>query len=91
MNSAPFYVGETVIAVDALPGSHIKNGLLYCVYSCECRINPANGLGPFWYVGVEREDYRSHDWLTPRLFASIDTPQLMVFERISKEQPIHAN
>lgn len=87
----PFYVGETVVAVDAKPQSEIKNGKMYRVYSCECRINPANGLGPFWYVGVESNDYRSHDWLTPKLFASIDTPTLMVFEKINESQPIHAN
>jgi hypothetical protein len=87
----PFYVGETVIAVNALPKSEIKNGTLYVVYSCECRINPANGLGPFWYVGVETDGYKSHAGITPRLFASIERPSLMVFEKINESTPIHVN
>lgn len=87
----PFKIGEIVICVNAAPKAMVKNGLLYRVYSCESRINPANGKGPFWYVGVEREGYKSHDWVTPKLFASIDQPTLMQFEKINEEISIHAN
>lgn len=84
-----FYVGEQVLCVDALPGASVKNGNVYTVYSCECRINPANGLGPFCYVGVEGHGVKTHDWLTPRLFRSIERPVLMKFEKITDY--IHAN
>lgn len=87
----PFYIGETVIAVDAIKGSVIKNGLIYRVYSCNFLINPANGLGPFWYVGVEREGFKSHDSLRPSIFRSIDKPVLMVFEKLTEQIPIIAN
>ena len=84
-----FYVGEQVLCVDALPGAIVKNGLVYTVYSCECRINPANGFGPFCYVGVEGHGIKSHDWITPRLLRSIERPFLMTFEEATDY--IHAN
>jgi len=85
-----FKVGGLCIAVDAHPKSCIKNGLIYRVYSYEERINPANGLGPFWYIGVERGDFKSHDWLTPRLFRPlVDIP--MKFEKLEEQCPVLQN
>lgn len=63
-NENSFYVGQDVIAVDAMPGSSIKNGQDYVVSSWEFRINPVNGLS-FWYIGV----YGNHIWLRPGIFA----------------------
>lgn len=76
-----FYVGEQVIAVDALPGACVQNGKVYTVYSCECRINPANGLGPFCYVGVQGHGVKTHNWLRPTIFRSIERPISMTFEK----------
>lgn len=85
----PFYVGEHVIAVDALPGAGVKNGLVYVVYSCETGKGQDNNQ--YWYVGVEGNGYKSHNRITPRLFRSIEQLSLMMFEKVTKEQPIHAN
>lgn len=59
-----FHVGQVVIAVDAYPMSHIKNGNEYIVSSWEFKMNPVNGLW-FWYIGIEG----IHDWLRPGIFA----------------------
>lgn len=83
-NYQPFYLFEKVIAVDAIQGSIIKNGKVYTILSCEyvfCR----NGNAFFWYVGVEG----SHNRLRPSIFASINRPAMMTFEKITES--IHAN
>lgn len=84
-----FYIGEQVVCVLAMPGATVKNGLVYTVYSCEWRINPANGLGPFEYVGVQGHGIKTHDWITPKLFRSIERPVMMQFEKATDF--IHAN
>jgi hypothetical protein len=84
-----FYVGEEVICVDAHPCAQIKNGKTYTVYSCECRINPTNGLGPFCYVGVFGHGIKTHKWVRPTIFRSIERPVMMKFE--SMTDTIHAN
>ncbi len=85
-----FYVGEQVVCVDAHPTkATVKNGNVYTVYSCECRINPANNLGPFCYVGVFGHGIKTHDWLRPTLFRSIERPVMMEFEKMTDS--IHAN
>jgi hypothetical protein len=84
-----FYVGEQVICVDALPGAIVKNGNVYTVYSCKCHINPANGTGPYCYVGVQGHGIKTHDSITPRIFRSIEKPIIMSFEKV--EDFMHAN
>lgn len=74
MNSVtkqPFYINEEVIAVDAMKGSCIKNGLIYTVYSCHCRWCKD---GYYWYVGVicHVDGYKSHNSLRPSIFRSLD-------------------
>lgn len=84
----PFYIGESVVAVDALQGSAIKNGIIYKVYSCDY----AECKGKwFWYVGVQREGYKSHDRVRPSIFASMNKAVMMTFMEISEQQPVHAN
>lgn len=68
---APFYVGQKVIAVDAMEGSKIKNGRQYIVNSCEYREsgNPLSQKDKkYWYVGVEGH----HNRLRPGIFAPIE-------------------
>ena len=79
MKGQPFYVGQKVIAVDALRGSLIKNGTVYTILSCDF----ANG---YWYVGVEG----SHNRLRPTIFAPLDE-QIMSFEKTCEEIKIMAN
>jgi hypothetical protein len=68
----PFTVTEIVEGATALPGSNIKNGEKYIVYSCEY-VYCKNGNRYFWYVGVIAYNggYKSHDRLTPRLFKKL--------------------
>ncbi len=81
----PFYEGQTVIAVDALPKSIIKNGLLYEVYSCEY----AECKGQmFWYVGVSGQGIITHNRIRPSIFAPI-IETVMKFEAIENE--VYAN
>lgn len=88
METAPFYIGETVIAVDAMNGSQIKNGVVYRVYSCHRSLCKENY---YWYVGVQRSDYKSHEWVRPSIFASVAEGKLMTFEKINEENPIYSN
>lgn len=84
----PFYIGEKVICVDALPGATVKNGKHYTVYSCD--LDRCKG-GWYWYVGVEGNGIRTHNRIRPSIFRSIETVRLMEFSKLIKEQPIHAN
>lgn len=80
---APFYSGQKVIGSDkVLPTSRIKKGHPYRIRICYSSINPANGLGPFWYVGVE--EWPEHNWLGPHLFSPIEECKLplMSFSKI---------
>lgn len=78
----PFYVGEKVIAVDAMSGSLIKNGQVYEVYSCDMR-RCSDGCS-YWYVGVTGH----HNSLRPTIFAPI-RGVLMNFKEI--ENTVYAN
>lgn len=82
----PFYAGQKVIAVDAYPQSKFKNGEIYIVSSCHLSINPANGKGPFAYVGI----IGHHDWLRPSIFAPYLElkASIMTFEQIQKYKPL---
>lgn len=82
LNLAPFFVGQNVIAVDAHPGSSIKNGQQYIVTSCDyvpVGNQSSNGIW-VWYVGVTG----SHNRLRPSIFAPFEE----VFQSISLEQVI---
>lgn len=84
----PFYVGQKVVGSDSvLPGSRIKKGYPYVISHCEFKINPSNGTGPYWYVGVQGCD---HDWMTPRLFTPLEEHFLSIsFEKcLEMEQPL---
>lgn len=82
---APFYEGQRVLAVDALPGSSIKNGQQYIVSDCHYSPsnNPiANGKW-FWYVGI----IGFHRWLRPGIFAPIEENfQSISLSEILKEE-----
>lgn len=89
MNYAPFYVGQKVVAVDAIEGSRIKNGQYYVISDCHYSPsgNPiANGQS-FWYVGVMGFDNK---WLRPGIFAPIEQKKfpLMTFKEINKVEKI---
>ena len=85
MNLAPFYVGQKVVGSNkVLPTSRIKKGHPYRIRVCFQSINPANGLGPFWYVGVD--EWPEADWLGPHLFSPIEEAKLplMTFSEIKE-------
>lgn len=66
MDFAPFYAGQEVIAVDAHPKSRFKNCQDYVIRVYHSSINPSNGKGPFWYVGIVGHE---GDWYRPGIFA----------------------
>lgn len=68
MKPTPFYSGQKVVAVDALPKSKFKNGTVYTVSECFWSINPVNGLGPFCYVGIVGHG----SWFRPSIFAPLE-------------------
>lgn len=91
-NFAPFYAGQEVVAVDAMPTSDFKNGTDYIIHSCHYSINPANGLGPFWYVGIVGfATWRGLGWYRPGIFAPKQTIFKEVAFEIEKPEVISAN
>lgn len=89
MNFAPFYVGQKVVAVDAMPTSRIKNGKCYTISTCHYSPsgNPiANGKS-FWYVGVVGLD---NNWMRPEIFAPLEQSAfpLMTFKEIIKAEEV---
>jgi len=78
-NVNSFYIGQKVIAVDAMSKSLIKNGTIYTVDSWE----QVNG---YWYIGVEG----SHNRLRPSIFAPIEE-KMMEFSKLAEHSPIFAN
>ena len=81
-NYAPFYVGQKVIGNPAYPHM-VRNGLIYTITSCRLSINPSNGTGPYWYVGVSGE-IPDHDWLAPYIFLPIQKFSVMTFSEIKE-------
>lgn len=80
---APFYVGQKVIGNPAYPRM-VRNGKIYTITNCHLSINPANGTGPYWYVGAT--DCK-HDWLAPYLFLPIKEDFISIsLEEILKEE-----
>jgi len=84
-NIAPFYPGQKVVGSDkAPPQSRIKKGHPYTIKVCHSSINPTNGLGPFWYVGVV--EYPENEWTAPYLYSPIEECKmpLMTFSEIKE-------
>lgn len=75
MNIPPFYVGQRVVAVDAIDGSFIKNGNEYII--AEVRL----WQGVYWHVTVT---IRANHPLRPSIFAPIQD----AFNAISFEQVV---
>lgn len=66
-----FYIGQKVIAVDAIQGSNIKNGTIYTVYDYHMMQAIWSDFKWYWYIGVECNTYKSHKYLKPSIFAPI--------------------
>lgn len=83
----PFYVGQKVVG-SSFASEHrskIKKGHPYTITHCHLSINPANGTGPYWYVGYDGVE--SHAWLTPKLFDPIiENFQSISLEKILEEE-----
>lgn len=89
MEILPFYAGQKVIAVDASPQSKFKNGITYIVSDCVSMINPANGLGPFVYVGIVGHA-NGGTYFRPSIFAPYEElkASIMTFEQIQECKPL---
>ncbi len=75
---APFYGGQKVVGSDHVhPGSRIKAGHPYTIKVCKSSMNPANGLGPFWYVSVE--EFPDNEWIGPHLFSACPFSDITYF------------
>ena len=87
MNFAPFYVGQKVVAVDAVTNSLIKNGRIYTISSCQYSPsgNPIANGKLFWYIGVSGID---NEWLRPTIFAPLIQKKfpLMAFAQIMEKE-----
>lgn len=88
---APFYAGQRVVACHPHVGSAFINGNEYTIAACEYKINPANGKGPFWYVGIEGHK-DGLCWFNPKLFVPYTPPMKEVtFEKIVEQNPVSVN
>lgn len=81
-NFAPFYVGQKVVAVDAVDGSAFKNGTHYTVSAVEYKLgnktHPIGRVTYYWYVGIEGHA-NAGAYFRPGIFAPIEEK----FESIS--------
>jgi hypothetical protein len=91
-NLAPFFVGQKVVAVDAMPNSTIKNGQTYTITHCYYAPsgNPIAKGGWFWYVGVVGNDNKS---LRPTIFAPLQEQKfpLIKLKKIIEKELVSAN
>lgn len=75
MNLPPFYVGQRVIAVDAVIGAGFKNGQTYTVAAIEYRLgNPYHPVGRityYWYVGIVGWE-NGGAYYRPGIFAALE-------------------
>jgi len=81
----PFYSGDVVIAVDALPGAWFKNGFIYKVSACEHK----KGCGDYWYIGIEGHTNGEAHY-RPSIFALVQE-KLMTFEETTEQVKILSN
>lgn len=86
-NFAPFYIGQKVVSVDAMPGSGFKNGQSYIVSSVEYKLgnqhHPIGRVTHYWYVGI----VGWHDggaYYRPSIFAPVIEIPLMTFTEIKE-------
>lgn len=87
----PFYAGQKVILAPNLSDHNrtIKHGITYIISECIRKINPANGLGPFIYIGIVGI-HNGAAWLSPKLVMPIEEikASIMTFEQIKKHAPL---
>lgn len=87
----PFYTGQKVILDPSISDykRHFKHGITYVIAECVSKINPANGLGPFVYVGIVGH-CNGASWFSPKLFVPIEELEasIMTFEQIKQTNPI---
>lgn len=91
MEILPFYAGQKVILHPDLSDKNrnCKHGITYIISECVSKINPANGLGPFIYVGIVGI-HNGQSWLSPTLFVPIEELEasIMTFEQIQQYKPL---
>lgn len=91
-NLAPFYVGQKVVGSEyaGQVRGRIKKGQPYTIASCHLSINPANGTGPYWYVGAAEDpqgmDGNGRGWISPKLFSPIQENPIMTFDEIKQNE-----
>lgn len=87
----PFYAGQKVILDPKLTdhNRNMKHGVTYVISECVSKINPANGKGPFVYIGIVGINNGS-SWLSPKLVVPIEEikASIMTFEQIQKYKPL---
>jgi len=91
ITALPFYAGQKVILCPNLSDKNrgFKHGIIYTVSECISKMNPANGRGPFVYVGIV--GYRGGaSWFSPRLFMPIEEIEasIMSFKEIKQTEPM---
>lgn len=83
-NFAPFYAGQEVVAVDAMPGSAFKNGKDYTISAVEYKLgnssHPVGRVTYYWYVGIVGFA-DGGAYYRPAIFA----PKQTIFKEISFE------
>lgn len=90
ITSLPFYAGQKVILAPGLSNrSHLKHGVTYIISECIGKINPANGLGPFVYIGIVGI-HNGQSWLSPKLVVPIEelNASIMTFAEIQVYKPL---
>lgn len=84
---APFYAGQKVVAVDAMPGAVWKNGETYTISQCIIRIG--NDGNKYWYVGTTCYNNGEAHY-RPSIFAPLQQKSfpLMTFAKIREIERI---
>jgi len=87
----PFYAGQKVALALEWDDTfrYFKHGVVYTISECVSKINPANGLGPFVYVGIVGH-CNGGSYFTPKLFVPVEyfEASIMTFEKIQDSEPI---
>lgn len=83
----PFYVGQKVIAVDAMENSMFKNGTIYTVSAMDYHLgNPSHPIGRvtyYWYIGIVGHS-DGGAYYRPSIFAPI-VENVQTMEYVSQE------
>lgn len=94
-NIAPFYVGQKVVAIDAVTGSSFKNGQSYIVSAVECKLgnknHPIGSVTNYWYIGIVGfADGGAH--FRPGIFAPLtSTFQSISFSKVMETELTSVN